>query len=97
MIGNALFNSFLSALKIIEPPKESKYLTHLANFGDDEQSLISSWEEDNWTLSKKSEDELGNIIVKPEDEVKSIILKFGITKTKEVIFLGVISLYIKVH
>jgi hypothetical protein len=75
MINSALFESFASALNIIEPPKESKYLTHLANFGDDEQFLISSWENDNWTLSKKSEDELGNIFVKPEDEVKSIILK----------------------
>ncbi len=75
MITSALFDSFKSALNIIEPDKESKYLTHLANFGNDEQFLISSWEEDNWTLSKKSEDELGNIYVKPEDEVKSIILK----------------------
>jgi hypothetical protein len=75
MISSALFEAFATSLKIVEPDKESKYLTHLGNFGDDEQSLISSWEEDNWTLSKKSEDELGNIFVKPEDEVKSLILK----------------------
>ncbi len=75
LISSALFESFASSLNIIEPDKESKYLTHLANFGDDNQFLISSWEEDNWTLSKKSEDELGNIYVKPEDEVKSLILK----------------------
>jgi hypothetical protein len=75
MISSALFDSFAQSLRIIEPDKESKYLTHLANFGDDNQFLISSWEEDNWTLSKKSEDELGNIFVKPEDEVKSLILK----------------------
>ncbi len=75
LISSALFESFASSLNIIEPDKESKYLTHLANFGDDNQFLISSWEEDNWTLSKKSEDELGNIFVKPQDEVKSLILK----------------------
>jgi len=75
MISNALFESFAQSLQIIEPEKESKYLTHLANFGDDNQFLISSWEEDNWTLSKKSEDELGNVFVKDEDVVKSLILK----------------------
>ena len=55
--------------------KEDKYLTHIANFGNDEQIIISSWEEDDFTLSKKSEDEFGNTIVKPEDIVESTILK----------------------
>jgi hypothetical protein len=74
-LATALFDAFSEKLKIVEPELDSKHLTHLANFGNDEQLLISSWENDNWTLSKKSTDELGNVFVKPEDEVKSIILK----------------------
>jgi len=50
-------------------------LKHLANFGNDNQFLVSSWENDDWTLSKKSKDELGNEFVKPEDVVESLILK----------------------
>jgi hypothetical protein len=73
IIGTALFDSFYEKLKIIEPGKDSKYLSHLANFGDNEQILISSWENDDFTLSKKGEDNLGNIIV--TDKVESIILK----------------------
>lgn len=73
IIATSLFQSFVEKLSIIEPEKESKYLTHLANFGDNEQTLISSWEIDNWTLSDKAEDELGNQIV--TKEVESIILK----------------------
>ena len=75
IFGKAIFDAFTEKLSIIEPEKESKYLTHLANFGNNEQILISSWEIDNWTLSKKSIDELGNEYVKKEDEVESIILK----------------------
>ena len=75
IFGKAMFDAFIQKLQIIEPEKESKYLTHLANFGNDEEILISSWEEDDWTLSKKSVDNLGNEIVKDEDKVESIILK----------------------
>ena len=75
VFGKAIFDAFIEKLSIIEPEKESKYLTHLANFGNNEQTLISSWEIDNWTLSKKSVDALGNEYVKKEDEVESIILK----------------------
>ena len=75
IFGKALFDAFFDKLKVIEPEKESKYLTHLANFGNNEQTLISSWENDDWTLSKKSEDEFGNQIVKREDKIDSIILK----------------------
>jgi len=76
VFGKAIFDAFIEKLSIIEPEKESKYLTHLANFGNNEQTLISSWEIDNWTLSKKSVDTLGNEYVKKEDEVESIILKY---------------------
>lgn len=75
IISNALFNAFSEKLKIDEPPKDSKYLTHLANFGNDEQIIISSWETDDFTLSKKSTDNLGNTFVAPNDVVNSIILK----------------------
>ena len=75
IITNALFNAFSEKLKIDEPEKESKYLTHLANFGNDEQIIISSWETDDFTLSKKSTDNLGNTFVAPNDVVNSIILK----------------------
>jgi len=74
IIKKSVFDAFLSNLGL-SPERESKYLTHLANFGNDEQTIISSWENDNWTLSKKSVDELGNEFVKPEDEINSIILK----------------------
>ena len=75
IIKKSIYDAFIEKLQFLEPEKESKYLTHLANFGNDEQIIISSWENDNWTLSKKSTDELGNEIVKSEDEVKSVILK----------------------
>jgi len=73
IFASAIFESFANALQIIEPDKESKYLTHLANFDNNEQILISTWENDNWTLSEKTTDELGNVIV--SDSVESIILK----------------------
>jgi len=72
-IQKSLFDAFQQHLGFTEPEKESKYLTHLINFGDNDQNLISSWEEDNWTLSEKSQDELGNTIV--TKEVQSLILK----------------------
>ena len=75
IFSKTIFEIFSEKLKVIEPNKESKYLTHLANFGNDEQILISTWENDNWTLSKKSKDELGNEIVKSGDTVESILLK----------------------
>jgi hypothetical protein len=75
ILKSALFQAFGEKLSVIEPEPNSKYLTHLANFGNNEQILISSWENDNWTLSKKSVDELGNEFVKDSDEVESIILK----------------------
>ena len=73
IIRKTIYDAFIDKLKFQEPEKESKHLTHLANFENDEHILISSWEEDNWTLSDKGEDELGNQIV--TKEVKSVILK----------------------
>jgi len=75
IIKKSIFEAFIQNFNIDEPEKESKHLTHLANFGNDEQIIISSWEKDDWTLSKKSKDELGNEIVKPNDIVESVILK----------------------
>ena len=75
LIYTSLLAAFKSQINIPDLDKDSKYLTHLANFGDDNQFLISSWENDDWTLSKKSTDELGNEFVKPEDVVESLILK----------------------
>jgi hypothetical protein len=73
ILKKTLFDAFVANLKFTEPEKESKYLTHLANFGNDEQIIVSSWEEDNFTLSDKGEDNLGNTIV--TKEVESLILK----------------------
>lgn len=73
ILKKTLFDAFTANIKFSEPEKESKYLTHLANFGNDEQIIISSWEEDNFTLSDKTTDELGN--VKITKEVESLILK----------------------
>ena len=73
ILKKTLFDAFTENIKFTEPEKESKYLTHLANFGNDEQIIISSWEEDNFTLSEKGEDTLGNTIV--TKEVESLILK----------------------
>lgn len=73
IIKKSLFDAFVESIKFSEPEKESKYLTHLANFGNDEQILISSWEEDNFTLSNTELDELGNTII--TKEVQSLILK----------------------
>jgi hypothetical protein len=73
ILKKTLFDAFTENIKFTEPEKESKYLTHLANFGNDEQIIISSWEEDNFTLSDKGEDNLGNTIV--TKEVESLILK----------------------
>ena len=73
IIRKSIYDAFVETLKFNEPEKESKYLTHLLNLGNDDRIIISSWEEDNWTLSEKGEDDFGNTIVK--NEVKSIILK----------------------
>jgi hypothetical protein len=73
IIRKSIYDAFVETIKFNEPEKESKYLTHLLNLGNDGRVIISSWEEDNWTLSEKGEDELGNTVVK--NEVKSIILK----------------------
>ena len=75
IIKTSIFEAFIKNLEFTEPEKESKHLTHLVNFGNDEQIVISSWEKDDWTLSKKSMDELGNEIVKEIDVVESTILK----------------------
>ncbi len=75
ILSTALFQAFSEKISVVEPEPDSKYLTHLANFGNDEQIIVSSWENDNWTLSKKSEDNLGNLFVKDTDVVESIILK----------------------
>jgi hypothetical protein len=85
ILKTALFQAFGEKLSIIEPEPDSKYLTHLANFGNNEQILISSWEKDDWTLSKKSTDELGNEIVKDEDKVESLILKLYSPLNPEII------------
>jgi len=73
IFSTVIFDAFAEKLSVIEPEKENKYLSHLTNFGNDEQILISSWENDNWTLSKKETDEIGN--VKITNEVDSLILK----------------------
>ncbi len=73
IFSSAIFEAFSNVLKVVEPEKESKYLTHLANFDNNEQILVSTWENDNWTLSEKTTDDLGNIIV--SNTVESIILK----------------------
>ncbi len=73
IFSSAIFESFREKLSVIEPEKESKYLTHLANFGNDEQIIISSWENDDWTLSDKQTDAIGNIQI--TNKVDSIILK----------------------
>ena len=73
IIKKSIYDAFIEKLKFTEPEKESKYLTHLANFGNSEQVLISSWESDNWTLSTKKIDSLGNEVV--DKEINSTILK----------------------
>ena len=72
-IKKSIYDAFINKLSFIEPSKDSKYLTHLANFDNNEQILVSSYEEDNWTLSSKRKDALGNELV--DKEVKSVILK----------------------
>jgi hypothetical protein len=72
-IKKAIFDTISENLKFNELALESKYLTHLANFGNNEQIIISSWEEDDWTLSEKTEDELGNLVI--SNKVDSILLK----------------------
>jgi len=72
-IKSALFETMFSTFGFADLAEESKYLTHLVNFGNNEQILISSWEEDDWTLSDKVEDELGNLVIK--NKVDSILLK----------------------
>ena len=73
IIRKSIYDAFIANLKFIEPERDSKYLTHLANFGNDEQIIISSWETDNWTLSDKMEDALGNVVI--TKQVDSTILK----------------------
>ena len=73
IFSTVIFDAFAEKLSIVEPEKESKYLSHLTNFGNDEQILISSWENDDWTLSDKETDEIGN--VKITNKVDSLILK----------------------
>jgi hypothetical protein len=85
ILKSALFQAFGEKLSIIEPEPNSKYLTHLANFGNNEQILISSWEKDDWTLSKKSVDNLGNEFVKDTDKVESVILKLYSPLNPEII------------
>jgi hypothetical protein len=72
-IKNAIFGLISENLKFNELAAESKYLTHLVNFGNNEQIIISSWEEDDWTLSEKKEDGLGNLVI--TNKVDSILLK----------------------
>jgi hypothetical protein len=72
-IKNAIFQIISENLSFNQLAADSKYLTHLANFNDNEQIIISSWEEDDWTLSEKKEDELGNLVV--TNKVDSILLK----------------------
>lgn len=72
IFSTSIFDSFIDKLSIIDE-QDSKYLSHLINFGNDEQTLISSWETDDWTLSEKESDDIGNIRIK--NKVDSIILK----------------------
>ncbi len=74
IFSSAIFEAFSNILTVVEPEKESKYLTHLANFDNNEQILISTWENDNWTLSDKKTDDLGNVVL-GSNVVDSIILK----------------------
>jgi hypothetical protein len=74
-IESAFMQVFSEQFKTLTPEKENKYLTHLLNFGDNEQVLISSWEEDNWTLSEKAENTDGILSIVPDKEVKSLLLK----------------------
>lgn len=73
IIKKSVYDVFAGALSFIEPEYDSKHLTHLVNFGNNEQIIVSSWDYDNWTLSDKVEDELGNLVV--SKKVESIILK----------------------
>ena len=75
IIEAALMQAFSEGLLTQSPDSENKYLTHLLNFGNNEQLLISNWEEDNWTLSEKRENSDGILEIIPEKEVKSIIVK----------------------
>lgn len=81
-IKSLLLDMLISSADI-KSPKENKYISHLANFGDDKQILISSWENDNYTLSTKEKDEAGN--EKVIEEVKSIILKLYKPLPEEII------------
>jgi hypothetical protein len=73
-VTSIFLDIFLNEIKL-NAPKENKYISHLAHFGDDNEILISSWENDNWTLSKKTITDTGDEVVLPQDEVKSVILK----------------------
>jgi hypothetical protein len=73
IIRKSIYEAFHEHLKFNEPEKDSKYLSHLANFDNDQHILISSWEEDNYTLSDKKIDETGTEVI--TNEVKSVILK----------------------
>ena len=73
IIKKSVYDAFANVLSFIEPEYDSKHLTHLVNFGNNEQIIVSSWDYDNWTLSDKVEDELGNLVV--SKKVESIILK----------------------
>jgi hypothetical protein len=41
-IKKSIYDAFINKLSFIEPTKDSKYLTHLANFDNNEQILVSS-------------------------------------------------------
>ena len=73
IIRKALYNAFHNHLKFDEPEKDNKYLTHLATFENDDHILVSTWEDDTYTLSDKRLDETGKSII--TNEVKSVILK----------------------
>jgi len=74
-IESALMQIFTEQFTLLKPELENKYLTHLLNFGNNEQVLISSWEEDNWTLSEKRENTDGILEVIPNKVVTSLLLK----------------------
>lgn len=73
-IKTVLLDLFLKGVDL-KAPKENKYISHLANFDNGDKVLVSSWENDNWTLSTKTQDDAGRDVVLPENEVKSVILK----------------------
>jgi hypothetical protein len=76
IIKKSLFDAFVATIKFTEPEKESKFLTHLVNFGNDEQTIISSWEEDNFTLDINDDEDVAKQQFKGDLEIDPDYQKF---------------------